>query len=224
MLSIFYLIIFLSLEANTFCMRRKYYPLPLPPTPSAVLLLVLLLFLLLSFLFSLFPALPSFPSSSPFPLVLFKHKHFRIRHDEFALQKSLNFGRSNLVSCSSVRATERSASSVTQAVMLKITLNRLMGSKHQLTNKQTFRKSALENRLQSRTAPQNRSYESSVRNICSTGKAPTISSETSRRPLIGFGMQLCGQPSRSTTSAPTSSESSKTYMTRPLVQSSSTAA
>ena len=38
-----------------------------------------------------------------------------------------------------------------------------------------------------------------------------------------FGMQLCGQPRRST-SAPTLSESSKTSMTRSLVPSSSTAA
>ena len=47
---------------------------------------------------------------------------------------------------------------------------------------------------------------------------------TSRRPSTGFGMQLCGQPWRSTTSAPTLSESSKTSMKRPLVPSSSTAA
>ena len=47
---------------------------------------------------------------------------------------------------------------------------------------------------------------------------------TSRRPSTGFGMQLCGQPWRSTTSAPTLSESSKICMTRPLVPSSSTAA
>ena len=37
-------------------------------------------------------------------------------------------------------------------------------------------------------------------------------------------MQLCGQPWRSPTSAPTISESSKTFMTRPIVRSSSTAA
>ena len=40
----------------------------------------------------------------------------------------------------------------------------------------------------------------------------------------GFGMQLCGQPWRSTTSAQTLSKSSKTSITRPLVPSSSTAA
>ena len=38
------------------------------------------------------------------------------------------------------------------------------------------------------------------------------------------GIQLCGQPSRSTTSAQTLSKSSKTSITRPLVQSFSTAA
>ena len=45
-----------------------------------------------------------------------------------------------------------------------------------------------------------------------------------RRTMKEFGMQLHGQPWRSTTSTPTLSESSKTSMTRPLVQSSSTAA
>ena len=39
-----------------------------------------------------------------------------------------------------------------------------------------------------------------------------------------FDMQLCRQPRRSTTSTPSLSESSKTFMTRPPVQSSSTAA
>ena len=40
----------------------------------------------------------------------------------------------------------------------------------------------------------------------------------------GFGMQLCGQPWRSTTSTQTLSNSSKTSITRPPVPSSSTAA
>ena len=44
------------------------------------------------------------------------------------------------------------------------------------------------------------------------------------RPLTGFGMQLCGQPWRSTTSATTLSKSSKISMRRPLVPSSSTVA
>ena len=45
-----------------------------------------------------------------------------------------------------------------------------------------------------------------------------------KKALDRAGMQLCGQPWRSTTSAPTLSELSKTSMTRLLVQSSSTAA
>ena len=46
----------------------------------------------------------------------------------------------------------------------------------------------------------------------------------SRRPLTGFGMQLCGQRRRSATSVPTLSESSNSSMTKPLVLSSSTEA
>ena len=49
-------------------------------------------------------------------------------------------------------------------------------------------------------------------------------SQTSRRPLTGFGMQFFGQAWRSTTSAPTLSESSDSFMRRPRVQSSSTVA
>ena len=45
-----------------------------------------------------------------------------------------------------------------------------------------------------------------------------------KKAFAGFGMQPCGQPWRTTTTAPTSSESLKTSMTRPLLQSSSTAA
>ena len=41
---------------------------------------------------------------------------------------------------------------------------------------------------------------------------------------VEFGMQLCGQPWRSTTSAQTLSQSSKTSIARPQVPSSSTAA
>ena len=59
-------------------------------------------------------------------------------------------------------------------------------------------------------APQSTSstYESSMRYISSTSKTSTMSSWTSRRPLIGFGMQLCRQP-WSTTLAQTLSESSR---------------
>ena len=52
----------------------------------------------------------------------------------------------------------------------------------------------------------------------------TVSSQTSRMSSTGFGIQLWGQPWRSTTSAQTLSKSSKTSITRPLVPSSSTAA
>ena len=45
-----------------------------------------------------------------------------------------------------------------------------------------------------------------------------------KKALTGSGMQLCGQPWRSTTSAQTLSRSSKTSKTRPLVLSSSMAA
>ena len=76
------------------------------------------------------------------------------------------------------------------------------------------RRSSLKTRQASEQAgtSQSRSstYESSVRNIASTSKTSTMSSQTSRRPSTGFGMQLCGQPWRSTTSVPTLSESSKT--------------
>ena len=88
------------------------------------------------------------------------------------------------------------------------------------------KRSSLKNRQASEQdgVPQSRStYESSVRNIFSTSKTSTMSSQTSRRPSPGCGLQLCGQP-WSTTSAPTLSESSKTSMTRPLEPSSSTAA
>ena len=45
-----------------------------------------------------------------------------------------------------------------------------------------------------------------VRNISSTSKLSTISSATSKKPPTVFDMQLCGQPWRRTTSAPTLSE------------------
>ena len=58
----------------------------------------------------------------------------------------------------------------------------------------------------------------------STSKTSTMSSQTSRMRTAGFGMQLCEQEWRSTTSAQTVSESLKTSMPRLLVSSSSTAA
>ena len=74
------------------------------------------------------------------------------------------------------------------------------------------RRSSLKTRQASEQAgtSQSRSstYESSVRNIASTSKTSTMSSQTSRRPSTGFGMQLCGQPWRSTTSVPTLFKSS----------------
>ena len=68
-------------------------------------------------------------------------------------------------------------------VMLKIKLNKLK------------RRSSLKNRHASKQegAPKSRSttYESSVRNIFSTCKTSTMSSQTSVWPSTGFGMQLC---------------------------------
>ena len=122
----------------------------------------------------------------------------------------------NLQQCQNYRTI--SLISHPSKVMLKIILNRLKLQAEKIIAEEQagFRagRSTTEHIFNLRT---------SVRNISSTSKTSTMSSQTSRRPSTGFGMQLCGQPCRST-SAPTLSESSKTSMTRPLVPSSSTAA
>ena len=88
--------------------------------------------------------------------------------------------------------------------MQKITLNNWSHKR---------RRSSLKSRQASEQegAPQSRSsnYAFYVRNASSTSKTSTMSSWTLRRPSTAFGMQLWGQPWRSTTSAPTLSESSK---------------
>ncbi|WP_419626914.1 hypothetical protein [Thiolapillus sp.] len=104
-------------------------------------------------------------------------------------------------------------------VMLKIILNRL-----KLQAEKIIAEEHAGFRAGRSTTEQIFNLRTSVRNISSTSKTSTMSSQTSRRPSTGFGMQLCGQPCKSTISAPTLSESSKTSMTRPLVPSSSTAA
>ena len=90
------------------------------------------------------------------------------------------------------------------------------------------RGSSVKNRQASeqKGAPQSRSstYEPSVRNISSTSKTPFYVFIDFKKAFDRFGMQLCGQPLRSTTSAQTLSKSSKTSITRPIVPSSSTAA
>ena len=100
-------------------------------------------------------------------------------------------------------------------IMLKIKLNRSKPQAAKIIDEET--------QASEQVGAQQRpsTYESSVRNISSTSKTSTMSSKTSRRPSTGFGMQLCGQPRRSTTSAPTLSESSNTSMTKPSVLSSS---
>ena len=74
------------------------------------------------------------------------------------------------------------------------------------------RRSSLKNRQASERegAPQSRSstYAFAVRNSFSIRKTSTTSSQISNRPSTGFGMQLFGQPWRST-SAPALSKSSK---------------
>ena len=97
--------------------------------------------------------------------------------------------------CSSARNIEWSASSAIQAKSCFISD----------TLKSQAAKISLKNRPASEQdrAPQSRSWtqESCVRNISSTSKPSTMSAQTSRRDSIGFSMQLCGQPWRSTTSA-----------------------
>ena len=65
---------------------------------------------------------------------------------------------------------------------------------------------------------------SSARNTCSISRISTMSSQTSRRPLTGYGTKPYGQPWGNTTSRPASYEPLKICMTRPRVQSCSTAA
>ena len=61
--------------------------------------------------------------------------------------------------------------------------------------------------------------KSFVRNISDTSKTSTMSSQTSRRPRTGFGIQLCWQPWRNTTLVPTLSETPNSSMTRLHTQS-----
>ena len=74
-------------------------------------------------------------------------------------------------------------------VMLKFILNRLKPQAEKISpkNRQASEQEGV---------PQSRSstYAFYVTNISSTSKTSTMSSQTSKRPSTGFGMQLCGQP------------------------------
>ena len=94
----------------------------------------------------------------------------------------------NLQQCQNYRTI--SLISHPSKVTLKIIQNRLEPQAEKIIAEEKAGFRAGRSTKQSRSS----TYESSVRNISSTSKTSTISSQTLRRPSTGFGMQLCGQP------------------------------